>query len=137
MKVVLDTNVLVSGTFWIGDSFEILKRIDLKKIILVLSEELIDEYNKTIISEEIIEKIENKHLIISKIIKKIIEDAIIVYPTQKHDVIKEDPDDNKVLECAFEGKADFIISQDKHLLKLKEFEQIKIISPEEFVRLVN
>lgn len=73
MKVVLDTNVLISGTFWTGDSFEILRRIDLKEIMLVLSKELIDEYEETIDSEELIEKIENKNLVISEIIKKIIE----------------------------------------------------------------
>lgn len=135
MKVVLDTNVLVSGTFWTGYSFQILKKIDLKEITLILSKELIDEYNETINSDEIIEKIENKNLIISETIQKVIEEATIVGPKEKFNVVKEDPDDNKIIECAVEGCVDYIISQDNHLLKLKEFKGIKIITPEEFLEL--
>ena len=58
MKVTLDTNVLISGTFWTGDSFRILDLIDRKKIICVLSEQIIEEYYKTAQSNEIIEKME-------------------------------------------------------------------------------
>jgi len=69
MKVTLDTNVLISGTFWSGDSFRILELIDKKKIKCALSEEIIKEYYKIANSDEIIEKKENKKLIISKIRK--------------------------------------------------------------------
>ena len=51
-------------------------------------------------------------------------------------IVKEDPDDNKILECAVEGKADFIVSQDSHLLKLREFHGIRIMSPEEFLEML-
>ncbi|MBU1198966.1 MAG: putative toxin-antitoxin system toxin component, PIN family [Nanoarchaeota archaeon] len=47
--------------------------------------------------------------------------------------MKNDPDDNKIIECALEGKADYIITQDKHLLDLK-FDKIKILTPREFLR---
>ncbi len=136
MKVVLDTNVLVSGTFWIGKSFEVINSIELKSIKLILSKELIDEYNEVINREEIIDKIENKNLIMNETIKKIISDAEIVEPKEKFDAVKEDPDDNIILECAVEGKADFIVSQDSHLLKLKEFQGIKIMTPDEFLEVL-
>ena len=135
MKIVLDTNVLVSGTFWSGCSFEIVKKIDLKEFVLVLSKEIIDEYYQTINSEEIIEKIENKNLIMSETIKKVIENAVIVSPSRKVEAVKEDIDDNKILECAVESRAEYILSYDNHLLKLKEFENIKILTPEEFLKI--
>jgi len=56
-------------------------------------------------------------------------------PNRKVDVVKEDADDNKIIECALESKSEYIISYDKHLLKLKEFQGIKIIQPEEALRL--
>ena len=62
--------------------------------------------------------------------------ATIVKPGEKIDMVKEDPDDNIVLECAKAGKVDFIITQDNHLLKLKIFENMPIITPEEFLRKV-
>ena len=51
-------------------------------------------------------------------------------------IIKDDPDDYKFLEAGISGNADLIISQDKHLLKLKEYQKIKIISPEEALLLI-
>ena len=81
----------------------------------------------------VFDKIENKNLIINKIIKRVIEDATIVSSEKKFDIIKEDLDDNRVLECAVEGRVDYIITQDNHLLKLGEFEGIRIITPGEFL----
>jgi len=69
-------------------------------------------------------------------VEKIISISTIVEPLAKIEIIKEDIEDNIILECAKEGNADYIISQDKHLLKLRQFENIKIITPEEFLRLI-
>jgi putative PIN family toxin of toxin-antitoxin system len=52
----------------------------------------------------------------------------IVYPTKKVEVVR-DPDDNKILECALEAKAEMILSFDKDLLTLKEYSGIKIVHP--------
>lgn len=138
MKIVLDTNVLISGTFWTGNSFKILEMIGSNKVSLFLSDGIINEYYETINSDEILDKINNKNLISNEIIQKVISNAFIVKPNQKL-TISEDPDDNMVLECAFEGQVDFIITYDNHLLKLKEFNNfnnnIKIVAPEEFLRI--
>src|SRR3989338_5877817 len=100
IRVTLDTNILVSGTFWTGDSYRILELIDKKKITSILSKEIIAEYINTVISEEITEKIENKKLIAAKTAQKVVMMSEIVEPTRKIDRIKEDPEDNKILECA-------------------------------------
>lgn len=137
MKIVLDTNVLISGTFWTGDSFKILNKIDKEEIELIISEDLIKEYEKIINSDEIIEKITDKKLILNKVVQKVINNSVIVEPKQKFNVVKDDAKDNKIIEAAIEGKADYIISQDKHLLKLKSYQGIKIISPEEFLEILS
>ena len=133
MKITTDTNILVSGTFWKGDSDKILGLIDKGEIELVLSKELIEEYNEVINRDEIIEKIERKNLILNEAVQKIINDSIIVEPKQKVDIVKEDPDDNIILECALEGGVDYLITKDVHLLKLKEFKGIKILTPPELL----
>lgn len=66
-KVVLDTNILISGTFWTGNSFKILDMVDKKLVESTSSKEILSEYDKIIKSEEIAEKIENKDLVISKV----------------------------------------------------------------------
>ena len=133
MKVVLDTNVLVSGTFWKGDSEKIIDKVENKEVELILSKELIEEYEEVINREEIMDKTQNKDLILNESVQKIINDSTIVGPTKKFDAVKEDSKDNKVVECAVEGNVDYIISQDNHLLNLKEFNGIKILTPEEFL----
>jgi len=64
MKVTLDTNILVSGTFWEGEAFRILQFIEQKKVKCFLSKEILEEYNRVIHGEEIIEKTAEKHLMI-------------------------------------------------------------------------
>ena len=133
IRVTLDTNILVSGTFWTGDSYRILELIDKKKITSILSKEIIAEYINTVISEEITEKIENKKLIAAKTAQKVVMMSEIVEPTRKIDRIKEDPEANKILECATTGKAGYIITNDNHLLNIKGFEGIKILTPRQFL----
>ena len=134
MKVTLDVNILVSGTFWTGNSFIILNKIDRKEIKSVTSKEIIREYDEVISSDEIIEKIENKKLILLKVVQKVIMNSASVEPKARLNIVKEDKDDNKILECAKEGNVDYIITQDKHLLKLKSFEGIEIVEPDEFLK---
>ena len=65
--------------------------------------------------------------------KTLRKNAIQVIPTKKINVIKEDPTDNKFLECAVESHADYIVSGDKHLKRLKEFKKIKIVTVNKFL----
>ena len=132
MKITVDTNVLISATFWYGDSFRILERVENKEIELILSHEIIKEYEEVLAYDEIQEKIQAKQLTMKQTVQKIQTMATLVHPSEKINVITDDPDDNAVLECALEGKVKYIITNDKHLLKLKEFREIKIITPSEF-----
>ena len=66
----------------------------------------------------------------------VLEKSILVIPKRKVNVVKDDPDDNKFIEAALEGKADYIVTQDRHLLNIKEFEGIKMVTPKEFLRIL-
>ncbi|MDP3765803.1 MAG: putative toxin-antitoxin system toxin component, PIN family [Nanoarchaeota archaeon] len=65
----------------------------------------------------------------------LVEICIIIETEEKLEIVKEDPSDNIIMESAVEGKADFIVSGDQHLLKLKEYKGIKILTPREFLDL--
>jgi len=91
MKVVLDTNILVSGTFWNGDPRKILNLIDQHIIECIITEEILEEYSKVIVRDDIIEKIENKNLIASKIIERILSKSTKVKITTHINIIKNDP----------------------------------------------
>ncbi len=65
----------------------------------------------------------------------IIENSQIVNSEINIDIITADPDDNKFLEAALAGNTQYIVSQDKHLLNLKVYNDTKIITPEEFLKI--
>jgi len=133
MRIILDTNVFVSGIFWEGNfCSQIIEKWKEKRFDLVSSIEIVDELVKTLLDF----KIQMPKEMIKGWQKLIIENSAIVEPTIKIDFIKEDPNDNKFLEAAITGNADLIISQDKHLLKLKEYEGIRILKPEEVLSLL-
>ena len=133
LQIVLDTNVLISGTFWTGSSYEILKLIHYGKLKLVVSLPILAEYDRVLHSSEILDKQAYQYERVLAI-QKVIQTALLVKPTEHVDLIKEDVNDNKFIEAALEG-ADYIVSRDYHLLKLKQYKNIKIVSPEEFLTL--
>ena len=133
MRAILDTNVFVSGIFWEGNfCSQIIDKWRNKEFELVSSVEILDEFVKTLkdfkiqMPEEMIEDWRNL----------IIENSVIVEPTIKLNVIRDDPDDNKFLEAGISGNVDLVISQDKHLLNLREYHGIKIVNPEDFLLLL-
>ena len=131
LKVVLDTNVLISALGWSGPPSDCLDLIIEEEIINFISkpilEELMDvmDYPKFKFTEE--EKEDFLEIVISY--------SILVEPEEEVEMIKEDPDDNKFLECSLKANADYMISGDQHLLGLRRFKSIEIISPKEFLEL--
>ncbi len=136
MKINLETNILIAATFWNGDSERIIQKIEKKEIELILSKEIIEEFSNVLEYEEIQEKIKKKKLEMKRTVEKIISLSTIVEPTEKLFIVKDDHDDNKILECAKAGNVNYLISNDKHLLNIKQFEEIKIITPQEFLALL-
>jgi putative PIN family toxin of toxin-antitoxin system len=136
MKITLDTNVLVSATFWEGEAFRIIQLIEQKKVVCCLSQPILNEYSRVIHSGEILEKVERKHLAIKSALIKILTMCEVVEPQRGIEAVHEDPDDNKILECAVEAGVDYIVTYDPHLLKLREFKGIRIIQPKEFLAIV-
>ncbi len=78
-------------------------------------------------------RLEEKEQNIENVIRKIISISEIIETTTKLEVIKEDITDNIFIETALDGNADFIISYDCHVLDIKEFKDIKIVNPTEFI----
>jgi len=126
---VLDTNILISASYWFGNPKKIIDYISDEKICAYSSNELLTEYNNSIMRDfgETIETSKKKTDFFESILK-IVEPIQIV-------IACEDKDDNKVLEVAVCANANFIISGDKHLLKMNEFEGIRIVTAHQFIEL--
>ncbi|MBA7617882.1 hypothetical protein ES703_25200 [subsurface metagenome] len=128
-KVVLDTNVIISAIIFGGKPRAVLESAMRGNIRLCISEEILDE------TERVLKR--PKFNYPSEIIKLITNELTFIgdsiTPSQKISLIKSDPADNKVLECALEADADYIITGDTHLLGLGSFEKIKIVTPAQFI----
>ncbi len=123
-KIVVDTNNLISALGWEGKSKELIRKVIDKEFALFISIKQITELKRVIDYPKFGFTVEQK----KKFLEILFETATIVDTKTKLDVIKEDHDDNVLLECAVEVNADYIISGDAHLKKLKEFHGIRIVS---------
>lgn len=133
MKVVLDTNVLISALLWKGKLAPLYCLINKKKIALCFSGFTRKEFKKVLHYPHILKQAKQGRLSVEEIYEKLISNSIQVSPKRVPNVIKEDPPDNQFLACALAARASFIVSGDEHLLKLKGFQGIPILTPREFL----
>lgn len=127
-KVVLDTNVFISGIFWAGASREIIDHAREGRVIAYISDKIIQEIREKLLKKFHLSVEEAEFFIID--IQTYTE---LTEVTTKIKVVEADPTDDKFIECAVSCDADFIISGNHHLLELKNYKGIKIISPRQFL----
>ena len=133
--MVIDTNIFVSSFFnKKGNPRKIINLWKEEKIQLCISSEILEEYLEVLSRLGLAGGSELKELL--DLFKKQVN--ILYKPISiKIEIIKDDPDDNKFIECAITNKAGYIISGDNHLLNLREYKNIKIFSPKEFLNCYN
>jgi putative PIN family toxin of toxin-antitoxin system len=130
-KVVIDTNIYISAIFWGGKPRKIVDLGREKKILVFTSIEIEDEISDKLKSKFKLQENEINHILL--------DFSFFTMPVKitKHiKAVPDDPDDNKFIECAVKSNADYIVSGDEHLLKLKEYAGIKILKASEFLKLL-
>lgn len=127
-RVVLDTNIFVSMVLG-GQVGKINDKWRAGKFILVVSEDIVSEYLDVLQRP----KLHLKSRTIATVVNRVYRKAEFVTPQEKIVVVLADTSDNKFLEAAITGKTDCIVSGDKHLLDLKEYRSIPIITSREFI----
>lgn len=132
IKVVLDTNVLVAAIVFDGNPRQIIKLAAQKKIVVFISPFIIEEIIRVLSKKFHFEKER-----LGQVQERIEKSTTLVVPLRKFNIIKTDKTDNKILEAAVEAKVDYLVSGDKkHLLTLRKFRNILILSPKEFLTLL-
>ncbi|MDD5008951.1 MAG: putative toxin-antitoxin system toxin component, PIN family [Syntrophorhabdaceae bacterium] len=130
MKIVLDTNVFISGIFFTGPPHRILEAWRDGKIQLVISPEILAEYSRVgkILAEEY------PLIDVHPMIDLVTVEAELYNAQGLLEPVCSDPDDDKFLACAIAGGSKIIVSGDKHLLKVSGFQGIEILKPQEFTK---
>ncbi len=126
---MLDTNVFISGIFFSGPPYQILKAWRKRDLEIVISLEILDEYYR--VGEELSAQFPEADL--NPILDLVTTKAELVEAAPLDEAVCDDPENDKFFACAIAGGADLIISGDKHLLKMSGYQGIKVVKPRQFV----
>jgi putative PIN family toxin of toxin-antitoxin system len=134
IKVVLDTNVLISAFITKGKSRMLLSEIIEGKAQLILSKEILEEFAEVAADDKLRKYIEEQD--VEDILRIVGGIAEIVEIKSRFKAVKQDPGDDIILRTARDGEVDYIVSGDEHILSLKEFRGIKILAVNEMLKLL-
>jgi uncharacterized protein len=133
VKVVFDTNVAASASFWRGKPFDCLAAWARGECQAFVSPQILAEYGETIEAMET--RYPGRHRV--GWVESLTASADLVFPTERARGACPDPDDEMFLECALAAEAEFIVSGDqRHLLALREFHGIRVLSCAAFLKLL-
>ena len=127
MRIVIDTNVVASGIVFGGKPERLLELAIKNDVEMCVSPQILAEYDEII--ARLSAKYPNRTIPIS--LKDLTDNALLVTPSQTVTVCR-DPDDNKFIECAMEGKCLYIVSGDNDLLDLRSYADVEIVTVAEF-----
>jgi len=129
VKIVLDTNVLVSGIFFSGPPAEILRAWSQGKFKLVLSREILDEYTR--VSAELADKFPDINF--RRILDLVVVRSDVCSPEALPQQVCEDPHDDKFIAAAIGSRTKIIVSGDKHLLRVSGYQGVSVLTPRQFI----
>jgi putative PIN family toxin of toxin-antitoxin system len=133
VRVVFDTNVLVAAFVAEGICSKLLTRGRKKQFHLIVCPVILQEFDRVLIKKFSATRNETRSAL------QIVSEAIhsVVHPSQSVQSVCRDPDDDAILACALEARADYIVTGDVDLLELKVFKGIRIVTPRNFELLFN
>lgn len=129
MKVVLDTNVFVSGVFFAGPPAQILDAWREGRLTVVVSAPVLDEYRR--VGRLLAARYEGVDL--EPLLALLAVHSLVVEPAELPHTICEDPDDDKFLGCAIASRASIVISGDKALRRVSGWRGVQVLSPRQFL----
>ena len=133
MKIVLDTNVLISALIKAGKPRELFFRLAEEKM-LILSRQILEEFLEVAEDPRVKKYVKEQET--TAFLNSLRDATKIVEVKSKFRAVKEDPDDDVFVNTAYDGKANYIVSGDKHLLSLGEFRGTKIVTVDEMLKLL-
>jgi len=133
-RVVLDTNVYISALLWTGVPHRLLRLAEAGDITLVTTPAIMEELREALGRPKFRPRIRTLQISVAELMEAVLSIVEVVQDLPIEPVVKRDPDDDRILACAAVAQADWIVSGDDHLLSLKRYRDIPIVTPRQFAR---
>jgi len=139
MRLVFDTNILVSAFIAKhGHSSNLLElALTLKSIKLVMSQPILREFEDVLMRDEVRDRFSFTHQEVRRRTKALRKSSVIVPVKSSFKVVRDDPKDDVVLNTAYDGKADYVVSGDRDLLRIRRFKGIRIVNPRQMMEIIS
>jgi len=132
LRAVMDTNVLVSGVLWRGVPFELLRWAEKDSLVIYISLEILAEVHRVVHYPKFQQYIDNQQVSPGELFAKIVSLCTIIQADQVVKGVCSDADDEKFLSCALAANVEILVSGDKHLLDLKQYQSVRILTARKF-----
>ena len=133
MRVIADSNVIISGLCWHGAPRAILNAAREDRITLFTSYSLLAELEEVLDRQKFSQRLAAVNTSAHELVLGFASLAHVIVPAPITPVVIDDPDDDAVVACALAADAEFIVSGDRHLLALRQYQGIEIVNAGEFV----
>jgi uncharacterized protein len=136
LRVVLDTNLIVSGSLWLGIPGKVLDAALDGLMASVTSEPILAELNRVLSRDKFEPKFRERGLTPRDVVSRFRLSSEIIDPLPINNIPVRDPKDVILVECAVAGQVDYLISGDKDLLEMTGFPSVTAISPSKFLEIL-
>ncbi|MGH7963997.1 MAG: putative toxin-antitoxin system toxin component, PIN family, partial [Candidatus Binatia bacterium] len=124
--------VYISGLLWTGIPHELLQAAETEDIVLMTTSAILEEVQEALVRPKFAKRIMSLNTSVGELMESLLSIVEVMQEPKVEPVIVEDPDDDKFLACAIASRARWIISGDSHLLTLKRYRNVHIVTPRQF-----
>lgn len=132
VRVVLDVNVCISGLLWTGTPNRLIRAAESADITPVTTPAIVEEVRGALARPRFAARIKALNTSVGELMESLLSVVEVIQEPRIEAVIPQDPDDDKILACAVASRARWIVSGDAHLLAVKRYRGIAILTPKQF-----
>lgn len=132
VRLVLDSNVCISGLLWSGTPHRLIRAAEAGDLTLVTTPAIMEEVRDALARPKFASRIAALNTSVGELMESLLSIVEVIQEPRTEPIITEDPDDDKVLACAVASRAQWIVSGDVHLLAMKRYGGMPILTPKQF-----
>lgn len=132
VRIVPDVNVCISGLLWTGIPHRLIQTAEVGDLVLMTTPAIVEEVREALIRSKFAARIAALSSSVGELMESLLSIVEVIQEPVIEPVILQDPDDDKILACAVASRARWVVSGDTHLLAVKRYRNVRIVTPKQF-----